>query len=118
MDEFKSPKMLIIDHYDSMIRQVDIFTEELLSKCNKINSVFFSINTLKMSSSIFIIFHIRLLDNPSLCDVYFTHSLLITISQITFRAVLFVVIDHFGNHFPHVLFYIRRDLMITSIFAD
>jgi hypothetical protein len=35
MDEFKSPKMLIIDHYDSMIRQLDIFTEELLDKCEE-----------------------------------------------------------------------------------
>ena len=35
MDEFKSPKMLIIDHYDSMIRQLDIFTEELIEKSDE-----------------------------------------------------------------------------------
>ena len=35
--------MLIIDHYDSMIRQLDIFTEELLGKCDEedLEDIFF-----------------------------------------------------------------------------
>ena len=32
MDKFKSPKLLITDHYDEEIRQVDIYIEQLLEK--------------------------------------------------------------------------------------
>lgn len=32
MEKFKNPKLLITDHYDSIIQQVDIYTEELLAK--------------------------------------------------------------------------------------
>ena len=35
MDKFKSPKLLITDHYDEQIRQVDIYIEELLEKYNE-----------------------------------------------------------------------------------
>ena len=32
MEKFKSPKILITDHYDEEIRHVDIYIEELLEK--------------------------------------------------------------------------------------
>lgn len=35
MENFKTPKLLITDHYDSVIRQVDILIEELLEKYNE-----------------------------------------------------------------------------------
>jgi hypothetical protein len=35
MENFKNPKMLIVDYYDSLIRNVDIYIEELLEKYNE-----------------------------------------------------------------------------------
>lgn len=33
MVDFVSPKLVIIDYYDSLINQIDIYTEELIEKC-------------------------------------------------------------------------------------
>ena len=35
MENFKTPKLLITDHYDKLIQQVDIYIEELLEKYNE-----------------------------------------------------------------------------------
>ena len=35
MEKFKSPQLLITDHYDELIRQVDVYVEELLEKYNE-----------------------------------------------------------------------------------
>lgn len=35
MENFKTPRLLITDHYDKLIQQVDIYIEELLEKYNE-----------------------------------------------------------------------------------
>lgn len=35
MEKFKTPKLLITDYYDEVIKQVDIYIEELLENCKK-----------------------------------------------------------------------------------